>query len=147
MLEFKPFTVGHLKYLTPQECQRLAHAIILNTNYAEILETNFGLSAWDGPGNCVGAAGCVPVYAHRAIGWALLSDAAGPYMLRIVRKFRSVIRNLPHQRIEMHVAATNEAGHRFAKAIGMTLETPKPMRMSGANGEDEYLYSVVKWRH
>lgn len=146
-MEFTPFNVGHLKYLTPQECQRVAHAMMLNTSYAEILEGNFGMSAWTGPGECIGAAGCVPVYPHKALGWAVMSEACAPYMVRIVRKFRSIIQSLPHQRFEITVAANYEPGHRFARAIGMKLETPEPMKMSGANGEDEYLYSLVKWRH
>lgn len=143
MLEYQPFKSGHLRYLAPQRTQRYDHAIMLNSEYAKIVDGNFGLSAWEG-NTCVAAAGCVPIFGSRAVAWAILSNDAAPYMLQIVRKVRHTMALLPYQRIEISVRADFEDGKRFARLIGMTLETPEPMRCHGANGEDEYMYAVVK---
>lgn len=143
MLEFRPFTSGHLRYLAPQPLQRYDHAILLNTEYAGIVDRNFGLSAWAGS-VCVGAAGVVEIFAHRAVGWAILSNDAAPYMLPITRKCRQVIKGLQYRRIEIAVRADFQDGQKFAQLLGMTLETPEPMRGHGATGEDEYMYAVTK---
>lgn len=143
MIEYRPFKAEHLRYLTPQAEQRLDHAIALTTEYASEMERNFALSAWNGS-VCVGAAGCVPIYAHRAVAWALLSKDAGPHMLAIAKKVRFVMAALPYRRIEIAVHDSFEQGHRFAKLIGMQLETPVPLKAHGANGEDEMLYAMVK---
>ncbi len=143
MLEYQPFKSGHLVYLSPQRLQRHDHAIMLNSEYANIVDNNFGLSAWNGL-QCVAAAGVVPIFASRAVAWAILSNDAAPYMLQIVRKVRRVMAQLPYRRIEIAVRADFEDGRRFANLIGMDLETPEPMRAHGANGEDEYMYAVVK---
>lgn len=142
-ITFRTFTAEHLRYLSPQAGQRYDHAILLNTQYAEIVSNNFGLSGWEGS-RCVGAAGVVPIFAHRAVAWAILSNDAAPYMLQIVRKARSYLAMTHYQRIEIAVRADFEEGHRFARLIGMQLETPEPMRKHGANGEDEMMYAVTK---
>lgn len=143
MLEYQPFRSGHLRFLAPQRLQKYDHAIMLNSEYANIVDNNFGLSAWDGS-RCIAAAGVVPIFTGRAVAWAILSNDAAPYMLQIVRKVRRTMANLPYRRIEIAVRADFEAGKRFARLLGMKLETPEPMRAHGANGEDEYMYAVVK---
>lgn len=143
MLEYQPFRSGHLRYLAPQRLQRYDHAIMLNSEYAQIVDNNFGLSAWQGV-TCVAAAGVVPIFASRAVAWAILSNDAAPYMLEIIRKVRRTMASLPYRRIEIAVRSDFEDGKRFASLIGMKLETPEPMRAHGANGEDEYMYAVVK---
>lgn len=143
MLEFRPFRAQHLMYLTPQAAQKEARAAMLTTEYADLIENNFGLSAWNGV-RCVGAAGCVPIFKHRAVAWALLAEDAGPHMLAIARKVRRVMAVLDYKRIEIAVHHDFEAGNRFARLIGMKLETPEPLKAHGANGEDEYMYAMVK---
>ena len=143
MLEYKPFKVGHLQYLAPQEAQRHEHAVLLRSDYADIVDSNFGLSAWVG-NQCIAASGVVPMFSHRAIAWARVSNDAAPYMVEIVRKVRRTLAILPYRRIEMTVNAEFENGRRFAELVGMTLETPEPLRAFGARGEDEYLYARIK---
>lgn len=143
MIEFTPFHASHLRYLTPQPTQRHDHAILLSSDYAQEMENHFALSAWDGV-KCVGAAGCIPIYSHRAVAWAVLASEASMHMLAITRKVRSAIKMLPYRRIEIAVQVDFDAGHRFAKLIGMKLETPEPLKAHGATGKDEMLYAVVK---
>lgn len=143
MVEFQPFRSEHLRYLIPQTIQRHDHAILLNSSYASIIDGNFGLSAWVGL-QCIGAAGVVPVFPTRGVAWAILSHEAAPYMLAITKKARRTMAMLTYRRIEIAVRADFEEGNRFARLIGMDLETPEPMRAHGAHGEDEYMYAMVK---
>lgn len=143
MITYQPFKSGHLRFLVPQASQRYDHAVLLQPEYAQIIDANFALSAWSGF-VCVAAAGCIPVFPTRAIAWAVLSNDAAPFMLAITRKVRRVMAGLPYQRIEIAVRADFEDGKRFARLIGMKLETPEPMRKHGADGVDEYQYAMVK---
>lgn len=142
-LTFLPYRAGHLRVMRPQEIQRKDHAVLAAPGNAEALATGFGLSAWDGL-RCVAVAGVLPISPHKAIAWAVLSEQAAPSMMQVVRKVSGALALLPYRRIEMTVREDFKAGHRFARAVGMTLETPEPMRGYGANGEDEMMYSRVK---
>lgn len=143
MLIFRSVKADHLKYLIPQDAQKTEHAIILTTEYADVIDRNPGMSAWHGS-VCIAAAGVLPIFNHKAGAWALFSKEAGDYMLPIIRQIRRSIAVLPYRRIEFTVRADFEPGRNLARLIGMRLETPKPMIASGAQGEDEYLYALVK---
>ena len=142
-VEFRRCLPGHLTYLHAQETQRLELAVMVTPEYAEVATSHVALSAWVGY-TCIGAAGLVPVYPHRALAWALLSNQAGGHMGAIVRKMRRVIADSPFPRIEMTVSVDFENGHRLAKAVGLTLETPTPLRKHGATGNDELIYARVR---
>lgn len=143
MLTFRSVQADHLRYLIPQEAQKTEHAIILTSDYADIIDRNPGMSAWRGS-VCIAAAGVLPIFNHKAGAWALFSKEAGPFMLPIIRQIRRSIGVLPYRRIEITVRADFDQGRDLARLIGMRLETPKPMIASGAQGEDEYLYALVK---
>lgn len=142
-LEFKEFRIEHLRFLVPQPAQRQEHALLVTTSYGDILDRNPGLAAWQGS-VCVAAAGWVPIYPHRVCCWALFSEAASPFMLPIARKMRNMIRILPYRRVEIVVRADFVQGHQLARLIGMTLETPEPLKGHGVDGADEVMYAVVK---
>jgi len=143
MIGFRPFKAGHLSYLKPQPAQRREHAVLVRSGAVELLESNVALSGWRG-GTCLGAAGLIPVRAHRAVAWMILSEEIGPYMLPIVRKVRRVLSAVPYKRIELTVSADFEAGHHFAKLLGARCETPEPMRFYGADGGDEMMYAIIR---
>lgn len=143
-MEYLPFLAGHLRYLTPQPEQRVEHDALLKCDLSA-MERHVSLSAWHN-NVCIGAAGVLPIWPHRAVAWMLLSDSAHRYMLPLTRKVRRVLSALPYARIELTVAAEFEAGHQFARLLGATLETPQPMRMFGINGRDEMQYAILKGR-
>jgi alkyl sulfatase BDS1-like metallo-beta-lactamase superfamily hydrolase len=89
-------------------------------------------------------AGLIPVHTHRALAWMLLSGQAGEHMLTIGRKVKRVLAVAPYRRVEITVAADFIDGQRFALLVGATLETPKPMRAYGPDGNDEYMYAIVR---
>jgi hypothetical protein len=142
-LEFRVCKPGHLAYIAVQEAQRVDQAVMLKTDYAEIACSHIALSAWVG-NECVGAAGIVPLYPHRAVAWALLSKNIGLALVPATRKIRRVLDADMTPRIEMTVAVDFKAGHTWARLVGMKLETPEPLRKHGARGEDEMLYARVR---
>jgi hypothetical protein len=142
-LEFTPFRAAHLTYLVPQEAQRRDHAALLGSGAAELMESPMALTAWH-KSRCLGMAGLLQVHPHRALAWALLSDAAAPHMLAITRKVKRVVALSPWRRVEITVAADFIDGQRFARALGATLETPEPLKAYGVYGNDEYMYSIVR---
>lgn len=143
MIEFRPFKAGHLLYLTPQEEQRASHAHVVHSGLGHVYETGVALSAWK-RNKCIGAAGMIPIWHHKAMAWAFLSDAAGSDMLAIVRKVRRTIALSHYKRVELTVAEGFEEGHRLAKLLGAVCETPEPMKFFGAEGGGEYMYAVLK---
>lgn len=142
-VEFRRCLPGHLIYIHAQDVQKFELSIMVTPEYAEVATSHIALSAWDG-NTCVGAAGLVPLYPHRALAWALLSASAGPHIGAIARKMRRVIADSPFPRIEMTVSVDFENGHRLAKAVGLELETPIPLRKHGAAGNDEMIYARVR---
>jgi hypothetical protein len=143
MITFTPFRAGHLRYLTPQEAQRHEHAVLLGSGAADLLESAVALTAWDDY-RCVGMAGLIPVHPHRALAWMLLSEGAAAHMLPIVRKIKRVVANAPWRRVELTVNANFEDGQRFARLLGAVLETPEPMRAYGPDGDDQFMYALVR---
>lgn len=143
MIEFRPFKAGHLKFLKPQAAQRKDHSSLVHSGGAAMLEGHIALSAWDGV-VCIGVAGLIPVWPHRAVAWLILSDRSSECMLPLARKVRRVLKAAPYRRVELTVAEGFDAGHRFARVIGAVRETPEPMRFYGAGGGNEYMYAVIK---
>lgn len=140
---YRKCLVGHLEAIEVQDMQKYDQAVLLAPEYADMACRNEAFSMWYG-NQCLGAAGVIPVFPHRAMAWALLSRHIKPHMREATRKIRKFLAISPIPRIEMTVRADFEAGHRWARALGMKLETPEPLRMYGANGEDEVIYARVK---
>lgn len=143
MFEYRECRPGHLALIQAQDSQRLHQVVLISGEYADIACNGKAYSMWLNS-RCLAAAGIVPLFSHRAVAWALLSPAVGPYMLTVVRKMRSFLAHDPTPRIEMTVRHDFAQGHRFALALGMQLETPEPLRKYGASGEDEMLYARIR---
>lgn len=139
---FHPCRAEHLRYMIVRPEQETERMALISGEYAPFIDRNMGMSAWAGS-VCIGAAGLMPLFPHRAIAWALLSADVGRYKLAIVRKMRAVLALDPTPRVEMSVREDFVEGHRLAIAVGMTRETGV-LRKYGANGEDEVLYVRLK---
>lgn len=142
-IQYRRCVPDHFRYIEVQDAQRHDLAALLHTEHAEAACSHIALSAWLG-NRCLGAAGIIPLWPHRAMAWAMVSRNIGAAMVPISRKVRQVVRDDPTPRIEMTVAADFKAGHTWARLLGMTLETPEPLRKFGANGADEYMYARVR---
>lgn len=143
MVEFTPFRAGHLQTLLVQPAQKLEYRSLVASGEAQALEAFTSLTAWH-QSRCLGCAGLIPIRPHRAVAWALLSGAAQPFMLPIVRKIKRVIAVTDYKRVELTVVEGHTEGVRFAKLIGAVQETPKPMRFYGSTGASEYMFAVLK---
>lgn len=142
-LVFRPCKPEHLQYIRVQDVQKDDQAHMVNSDYAEIATSHIAISAWVG-NECLGAAGIVPLFSHRAVAWALISRDIGALMVPVTKKVRSVLAIDPTPRIEMTVPVSFKAGHVWARLLGMKLETPEPLRKFGVRGEDELMYARIR---
>lgn len=142
-VEFRKCYPEHIQCILVQDVQTHEQAGLLTPDAMSVLQSNVALSAWAG-GRCLGAAGLINLWPGRALAWALLSKHVGPYMLPITRHVRFVTDTYPARRIEMVVSHEFKQGHRWACALGFSLETQRGMRKYMPDGSDGDLYAKVK---
>lgn len=142
MLTYIPCHKEHIYQIDMPPGLEYEKESFIKATYSKIVDTDFSLSAWEGH-VCVGAAGLMQIYPHRAVAWTMLGWRTGPYMREITRKVKFILDTYPAQRIEMLVNYEYEAGHRWAKMLGFAVEAPR-MRGSGVLGQDETLYVRIK---
>lgn len=91
----------------------------------------------------VACGGIVPVWPGRYMMWSQISktiSSRGMVLLtRAVKRYLS----LSAFRLEAYVAEGHDAGHRWIKLLGFTLDTPVAMKAFLPNGESAYMYSRV----
>lgn len=141
-VEFRPCKPGHFEFIEVQEQQRQELAFVVSTDHKETLCSHVAISAWLG-NKCLGAAGFVPMFSHRAIAWALIAHDIGPALVPVSRKIRHIIALDPTPRIEMTVDVDFEAGHKWAKLLGMKQET-EALKYFGALGNSEIMYARIR---
>lgn len=142
-IEYMSCRQEHIKYITPQKGDENNKLVYLNPEFRSLIEEHFSLSAWVNS-KCIGAAGVITLYGHRAIAWALVSKDAGPHMLQLTRKVRGALDLHPAKRIEMTVIHGYSQGHRWARLLGFGEPEAPLMKKSGFFGDDEALYARVK---
>ncbi len=82
-------------------------------------------NSWTGvaDGEIVACAGTIRLWQGRYQAWAHMSEKTGKHMRWLTREVRRNLDGLKG-RIEMTVQHDFEAGHRWAKLLGFTVETP-----------------------
>jgi hypothetical protein len=137
-----PFEPDHLKRIDLQEEQSTANDFMNNLDYIEALSAH---EAWTGliDGRVVACAGFVTIWAGRIQVWSVVSATIGAKGMMVLT--RAVLRGLALKkgRVEAIVADNFKAGHRWARMLGFTLETPVAMRGFFPNGGDAFLYARV----
>lgn len=68
------------------------------------------------------SAGIVPQWEGRAVAWSFMHPAARGHMLRIHRAVKRFLDLQDYRRIEMDVDFQFDAGHKWARMLGFTLE-------------------------
>lgn len=136
MIQVMPFRFEHVDQIKGQPDQ-----VFMKPTEMVHLEGHQGFSGFVGD-ECMGCMGVVRIWPKRYHAWAYLSSSTGPYMLEITRKTRGFLKSLGDCRVEASVLADFDKGQRFARLVGMTLETPEPMR-NYIKGKSAYLYSWV----
>lgn len=142
MLEIRPFHVDDPARIDAQAGQKGEQLFGSTFQTSKELAAGFAISAWE-DGACVGSAGIIEVWHHRAAAWCLMSDACGAHMIEITRLAKEALDLHPAARIEMLVFADFPAGIRWAKMLGFKLETPEPMRKF-AQERDCYMFARVR---
>lgn len=138
------FRSSHLAALELQDAQKFFHADCGNPDYGQALEASpFSFTVIEGA-RVICCAGMHEVWTGRAVAWALMSKEAGPHLRTIHRAALGFMEQAPWRRIEAMVEGGFEAGHRWAKMLGFTCETPNAMRGYSPTGADFYLYSRTK---
>lgn len=139
MLRFEKCHPRHIACINPQEEQSADVAALLTPENHQVILDSTALSAWYSE-RCLAAAGITQQWKGRAVAWALFGKDAKDYMIPIVRKIRQVVDDHPVRRLEMLVLCDFEAGHKLAKLLGFTVETPrKPFYYPDGRDVTEYV--------
>lgn len=136
------FKASHAHALNLQPAQAAERQFFTAAHLAKLERLHSFTASVEGkPVMCFG---WLELFPHRAVIWALLDKDAGAHMTALTRIGKRLVKTLPHRRIEAEVAAEFDAGRRWMDLIGLTCETPEPLRGYNAHGSDAYIYSKVK---
>ena len=77
--------------------------------------------------------------------WCFFGKIEAKDFIQIHNLIRSFTKTfiLDYKRLEMYVNCDFENGHRWAKALGFTVEAPK-MRNFALDGHDQTMYSLIR---
>ena len=142
-VEYRPCKQEHIRFIAPQAGDENNKSLYLMPEFKPLVEDHFSISGWVGS-ECMAAAGIITLYGDRAMGWALVSKNAGPYMRQITRKVRDAFEHHPAKRIEITVLYDYSKGHKWAKLLGFGEPEAPRMRKSGYFGDDETMYARIK---
>lgn len=138
MIKIEPFQSWHIAEIDAQESQsglvddESAKAVSMHQAWTATLD-----------GKVIACCGIVPIWKGRSMMWSQISKTISPKgMILLTRAVKRVF-DLNSDRLEAFIADGHEAGHRWIKMLGFTLDTPMPMEKVLPNGEDAYLYSRV----
>lgn len=137
------FKAEHLDALHLQEAQSYFSDHLMAPGYAKHIEAvGGGFTALSGD-TVIACAGCMEVWAGRAVAWALLSKDAGAHMMALHRAVSGFLKASQHRRIEAWVDEGFGPGERWLKMMGFRRETPEPMQGFRPDGGACFLFAKV----
>jgi len=136
-----PYKAEHLASLQAQEAQAYLGAH-MNDEYAKALESTQSWTGLTGD-RVIGCFGVCEMWTHRALMWSYLDRAAGRHLVSIHRAVLAYLEIAPYRRLEAEVDCEFEAGHRWLRMLGFTMECER-MRCYRVDGGDSALYARVK---
>ncbi|VWC96020.1 hypothetical protein BLA39750_02231 [Burkholderia lata] len=136
-----PYQAAHLKRLQAQEAQAYL-GVYMTDEYAKALEQT---TAWAGlvGDQVIGCFGVYEMWENRALLWSYMDQGAGRHLVAIHRAVLAYLEVAPYRRIEAEVDCEFEAGHRWLRMLGFTMECER-MRCFRVDGGDSALYARVK---
>ena len=137
-----PFKPEHLQQIDLQAEQSVARDYLGNVEYAQSLAMHEGWTVVVDD-KIIACAGYIRVWGERVQAWAVISATIGPAGMLLLTKAALRGLKLRTGRIECYVASGFDAGHRWARMLGFTLETPEPMRQWLPDGSDASQYSRI----
>jgi hypothetical protein len=145
--EIRPFLPHHVREFKAQirQIAEFEHVKALEeSGWFRVAAQSHAWTGFNGTG-VLGFAGLIPHWQGRAVAWCVLGD--GVSRRNIVAVHSAVTRGVTDafsegiERIEMTVDADFEAGHRWARLLGFTVEGRMRRYF---NGRDHFLYARVK---
>lgn len=139
-----PFIPCHLDNFDLQE-EQVFMSEYINDQYKEILV--LGGPAFTGliDGKPIVISGVLQADVHLGTAWLLLTKDARNHMLSVTRGVSNFLENTPIKRIQTAIRRDFKEGHRWAKILGFTNETPEMgMRGYGPDGQTHDLYARIK---
>ncbi len=131
----------HVMLIDIQDAQRAELANVALTRGA-IAGHGVSWSAWY-EHRCIWACGLLEKWPEVGMAWALFGKGCYKHIVPITDCARKMITDAPFKRVEVTVDPDFKAGHRWAKALGLTLEAER-LRCYGPGGTDQALYAY--WR-
>lgn len=142
VISLGPFKPAHLYNLNVQEAQRWTMAYI-DPFMAQALEGMWSNTVFKN-GHPICCGGVVAQRPDYGIVWSFVgADVTAVDFLSLHRLVKTFIGSLPFRRVEMHVDCEFTNGHRWAKALGFSMEAAR-MRGFLLNGGDASLYARIK---
>lgn len=142
MVRRVPFKAWHLMGMVLQESQQWLYSVV-GPEEARALEGPHAFTALNELGDPVACGGALTYWKGRGLLWAYLAVDARPHMTSITRGVRRLIEELPHTRLEAAVECDFAAGHRWARLLGLELETERARKYL-ENGADCSIYARIR---
>ena len=86
--------------------------------------------------------GLAPQWTNRAVAWAVLSETAGKYFIKLHRIIKKLFNQVDYRRIEATVDINFKQGHRWMRMLGF--EPEGYMKAYTPLGDDQILYARVR---
>lgn len=130
------FKVKHFEELNGK------NAVQLGVATQELEGQKYSYAYFDGP-DVVMVGGVIEYWFGRGESWAVISDHHRSSFIKVHNSAKRFFDECPIRRIEMSVVCGFENGHRWARALGFTLEAER-LRAYLPNGKDAALYARVR---
>lgn len=135
--------MGDTVKIATQPAQQYLHRIVdVRADFTELANQGLAWTAESDDGQILAIAGVEPQWENRAIAFALISGAAGPYFRAIHSAVAAFLDHTPYRRIEATVDVGFEQGHRWIKMLGFEIEGY--MKAYRPDGADMLLYARVR---
>jgi len=128
------------RVLTPQAAQISTGQVMSEQDLRGAIAGGLALAAVDGS-RVLAVGGIVEIWPGRGLVWGLLAEEIGASMVPIHATVKRVLACSTLPRIEAQVAASHEAGRRWAKLLGFQYEGTL---RAFWQGHDYELYALVR---
>lgn len=143
MINVVTFEPQHIDQIQEQKAMAYLGAYITDEHKKFIATSPYSYSAVSDSGEIIGCLGVLENWPGRCTCWAILSQDCKNEMVSLHKAVRRFLKVCPYKRIEASVQYDFKPGHRWAKALGFTLEAER-MRSYLPGGADASLYAMVR---
>lgn len=137
----RPWQKGDTTRVELLDQQRaMAGKMDLNADLSELSKAGLVVTI-EHEGQVLLVGGLIPEWENRATLWSLMSKHSGPYMRRILFETLKFLEERPFRRIESTVQVGFDAGNRWMRMLGFSVEGY--MRAYAPDGSDMLLYARI----